>query len=534
MQAELREQILEFDRVRASRTEEVDAVVIGSGCGGAVVAKELAAAGWSVLILERGGLYLAERGDFDQREDDMLAKLTAGRGLDTTVDGGTAVLAGSNVGGASVHYWADSHRMPRDRCELFARDHGVQHRSFDELTPWFERIERDLNVHPAPDELRNRNNWLFLQGAAAIGLEVERVPQARKNCVRSGYCMQGCAYDAKQSQLVTYVPEALQRGARLYADCEVEHITVEGGRATGVEARFLDRRTNAPSGHTLTVKARRCVVAAAGGFFTAPLLMKSRIPDPSGQLGQNLQMNPGMRSLGLFEEDVVMWRSIPAAVGCMQHRLARYDEQRRYQDGGFLLYPDQLQPSALAACMPGFGAGHRELMAMAPRIGAVTSWIDERHAGSVTLGDDGQPLWDFPIVGEDAEKFRRSFKLQARILLAAGAREVVIPDKTLRQVEGRWVAGARIREERDIDEVVAAVDLSPGSIFYAAPHPAGAARMGRSPETSVVNSDGEVWSTPGLYVADPSAFPTVVSVDPSESIMAWSYVTAQRILAKRA
>jgi choline dehydrogenase-like flavoprotein len=417
---------------------------------------------------------------------------------------------------------------------VFARDHGVLHRGFDELLPWFERIERDLNIHEAPDELRNRNNWLFLEGASKLGLEVERVKQARKNCVRSGYCMQGCAYDAKQSQLVTYVPEALARGARLFADCEVDRIVVEDGRATGVTARFLDRRTNAPSGHTLTVKARRCVVLAAGGFYTAPLMMRSRIPDRSGQLGRNLQMNPGMRTLGVFDEDVVMWRNIPAAVGCMQHRLARYDEQGRYLEGGFLLYPDQLQPASLAACMPGFGEGHRELMAMAPKIGAVTSWIDERFGGSVTLGDDGQPLWDFPIVGEDADKFRHSFKLHARILLAAGAREVIIPDKTMRRVDGKWVVGARIKDERDIDAVVASVDLSPGSIFYAAPHPAGAARMGGSAETSVVNSDGEVWSTPGLYVADPSAFPTVVSVDPSESIMAWSYVTATRILAKRA
>ncbi len=533
MRPELVERILEGDRVTGDRREDVDAVVIGSGCGGAVVAKELAGAGWSVLVLERGGLYLAERGDFDQREDDMMAKLGAGRGLDTTTDGGTAVLGGNNVGGASVHYWADSHRLPRDRCELFAREHGVEHRSYDELVPWFEKIERDLNVHEAPDELRNRNNWLFLEGASKVGLEVERVRQARKGCVRSGYCMQGCAYDAKQSQLVTYVPEALARGARLFADCEVERVLVEGGRAVGVRARFLDRARNAPSGRTLTVTARRAVVVAAGGFFTAPLLMRSGIPDPSGQLGRNLQMNPGMRTLGLFDDDVVQWRNIPAAVGCFQHRLARYDEQGRYLDGGFLLYPDQLQPASMAACLPGFGEGHRDLMALAPKIAAVTSWIDERFAGTVAVGADGQPLWDFPLVGEDAEKFRRSITWHARILLAAGAREVIIPDRTLRRVDGRWVVGARIRDEREIDAAVAAVDLSPGSIFYAAPHPAGAARMGASPETSVANSDGEVWSTPGLYVADPSAFPTVVSVDPSESIMAWSYVTAQRMLAKR-
>ena len=87
-------------------------------------------------------------------------------------------------------------------------------------------------------------------------------------------------------------------------------------------------------------------------------------------------------------------------------------------------------------------------------------------------------------------------------------------------------------DDVDAQAWVRAVDRSPGSIFAAAPRPAGAARMGASAETSVVNSDGEVWSTKGLYLADPSAFPTVVVVDPSESIMAWGWVTPGRVLAR--
>jgi choline dehydrogenase-like flavoprotein len=242
MDQALRDRVLEYTAVRADYDEEVDVVVVGTGCGGAVVAKVLAEAGWSVLMLERGGLSLAERGDFDQREDDMMAKIDGGRGLDATDNGHVALTYGNAVGGASLHYWADTYRTPRDRCELWAAQHGVQHRSYDELVPFFERIERDLNVHPAGDEKLNRMNQLFVQGAAAIGLEIERVPQARKNCVGSGYCMQGCAYDAKQSQLVTHIPAALAAGARVFADCEVDGIVVENGRATGVRASFLDRR----------------------------------------------------------------------------------------------------------------------------------------------------------------------------------------------------------------------------------------------------------------------------------------------------
>jgi choline dehydrogenase-like flavoprotein len=529
---ELKDKVLEFDRVTGDMVEEVDAVVVGTGCGGAVVAKELAAAGWKVLMLERGGLALTSRGDFDQREDDMMAKIDGGRGLDTTSDGGTALTYGNTVGGASVHYWADTYRTPKDRCDVWATTYGVQHRGYDDLLPYFERIERDLSVHPAPDERMNRMNQLFEAACKKVGIETERVPNARTHCIGSGYCMQGCAYDAKQSQLVTHIPTALASGAVIFADCEMDQIVVENGRATGVRAKFLDRRTAKPSGRTLTVKARRAVIVAAGGFNTPALLMKSKIADASGQLGKNLQMNPGMRTFGVFDEDIVLWRNIPAAVGTLQFRTARYDEKGNYVDSGFQLYPDQIQPATLAACLPGWGDGHRDLMQTLHRVGAVTSWIDEKHAGSIELDDTGRPIWHYGLQGEDLQKFRHAIALHAKILLAAGAKEVVIPDGRFTRKDGRWVVGTHIRGEDQIESAVASADLRPGSILYAAPHPAGGARMGSDPATSVVNSDGAVWSTKGLYVADPSAFPTVVSVDPSETIMAWSYVTARRILEK--
>jgi choline dehydrogenase-like flavoprotein len=521
MDPALRDRVLEYTDTTHDYDEQVDVVVIGTGCGGAVVARVLAEAGWSVLMLERGGLALAERGDFDQREDDMLAKIDGGRGLDTTDDGLVALTYGNAVGGASLHYWADTYRTPKDRCELWASRYGVQHRSYDELVPWFDKIERDLNVHDAPDQARNKMNALFVKGMDALGLPVERVPQARKNCVGSGYCMQGCAYDAKQSQLVTNLPAALAAGARIFADCRVDGIVVEDGRATGVAASFLDRRTNAPSGRTLRVRSKRAVVVAAGGFNTAPLLMKSGVPDPSGLLGEHLQMNPGFRTLGLFDEDVVMWRGIPAAVGSLDFRLARFDGDR-YLGGGYQLYPDQLPPATLAALLPGFGKEHRAIMANAHRVGSVTSWTDEVGSGWVKPGADGRPVWHMPIAGVDDAMHRDAMKLHARILLAAGAREVLIPDRR----------GTRIRGVDEIDAQVAAVDLRPGSLIFAAPHPAGACRMGGRPEDSVVSSDGELWAVRGLFVADPSAFPTVVSVDPSETIMAWSYVTATRLLAR--
>ena len=89
---------------------DADVVVIGSGCGGATVAMLAARAGRSVIILEQGGLYSRE--DLDQRELHSLAKIDGARGLETSANQSVQLTFGNNVGGASVHYWADSYRTP--------------------------------------------------------------------------------------------------------------------------------------------------------------------------------------------------------------------------------------------------------------------------------------------------------------------------------------------------------------------------------------------------------------------------------------
>ncbi|MEW5738678.1 MAG: GMC family oxidoreductase [Myxococcota bacterium] len=518
MDEALRTQVLEFDGVKASMKESVDAVIIGTGCGGAVMAKELAAAGKSVLMLERGGFYLAGRGDFDQREDDMFARIDGGRGLHSSENGQAALTYGHCVGGASVHYWADTWRAPRDRLEKWAKDYGVEGHSEDELEPYFERIETSVNAHPAEERRRNTMNQLFIAGAEKAGIEWEAVMHARDDrCIGSGYCMQGCAYDGKQSQLVTHLPEALKSGARIFADCEVQKILVEGGRAVGVAANFLDRRTGKPSGHTLDVRAK-VVIVSAGGFNSAPLLLRSGIPNPSGQLGKNLQFNPCPQVFGLFDKDVVMWRGIPAAVGTMQYRLHTFDHGR-YVEGGYLLYPNQLPPATLAALLPGFGKEHQKLMENAHRLGSAIAWIDDVNSGSVRLDDEGKPIWSWTLSGQDELTVRDALKKEAAVLLHAGASEVIVPDPK----------GTRLLDLKDLSKLDT-VDLRPGSMMFAAPHPAGMCRMGKDPATSVVNSHNEVHAVKGLYVCDPSVFPTAVSVDPSETIMAFSYVAAAKML----
>jgi choline dehydrogenase-like flavoprotein len=506
--------------------EECDVCVVGSGCGGASVAALLAERGRKVVILERGGYYT--KADFDQREANMLAKIDGGRGLHTAADGAVQLTYGNNVGGASVHYWADSYRTPSDRLEQWQAEFGIRAHDEQVLAPHFAQIERDLNVHPASDIHVNRMNELLVEGARRHGWAVSRVPQARKGCVGSGHCMQGCSYDAKQSQLVTYVPRALAHGARLYADTRVDRLRREGRSVAEIEASVLCRATGRPCGTRLRVRAR-AVVIAAGGYGTPQLLLAQGLKRELPALGRHFFCNPCSMTHALFDEEIVQWRNIPAAWGVDEFRLGRYDGPERvfgrpgsgrYREGGYLVMANQLHPATLAAVLPGVGAPHLALMRNLRSVGGAISWIDDIEEGHVTLGEN-RPRVHLPLTGENGQRLRDAWRKQARLLLAVGAREVLFGD----------AADTRVRSPDQIDAAVARIELRPGRNLLAAPHPGGGARMGADARDSVVGFDHRVHGFDNLYVSDPSVFPSPPSVDPSLSILAFSFVAADCIHA---
>ena len=507
--------IVEYDQVSNDIRDEVDVAVIGSGCGGATAAKVLAEGGLSVALLERGGYYTTARRDFDQREDDMMARLDGGRGLTAGSDGQIALTYGNCVGGASVHYWADSWRTPSWRSAQWERM-GVTDHCQEEVAPYFDIIERDLNIHPAGDEYFNEMARTFDQGASRLGWKTSRVMQARKGCVASGHCMQGCSYDAKMSQLVTHIPAALEAGAKIYADCEAMHIMTEGGRATGVTGRFLDRRRCRPNGYSLHLRSR-VVILAAGGYGSAVILLRDRLANSSGLVGQRLYLNPVTSVFGIFDKEILLWTNIPAATGVKQ--FMQVTDDNGYQEGGFILHPNQLQPATLAALLPGFGHSHRDLMELAAHIGSTTAWIDDENPGRIALKPGGAPLYEYSVRGRDRLKVRDSLKKEALVLLAAGARECILPDRV----------GTRVRDEAELDKIDS-LDISAGSMVFPGPHPAGTLPMGTDPGRSVVGSDHQCHDLKGLYVTDPSVFPRAVGTDPSLTIMAWSHLAADRLL----
>jgi choline dehydrogenase-like flavoprotein len=503
--------ILRGRELRGEVELEADAVVVGTGAGGSVALRELARAGLSAIALEEGGYHTSA--DFDQREERMFPLLYQQGGGRTTEDLAIRVLGGRGVGGSTIHNTNLCKRTPDPILELWADKYGVEGASARDMAPRFEAIERDLSVSDIPPDAVNANNDVLRRGVEALGWRGGLLRHNRVGCVRSGFCELGCAYDAKQNALKVVLPQALGAGAKIYADVEARRVLVKGGRAAGVEAVARD----AAGAIVARVSVRsRVVVLAGSAIGSAALARRSGLPDPYGQLGRGLRMHPGGVVAGRFDERIEGWRGIPQSYECTELLSFEEGSERRVW-----IVPAFAHPIGAAATIPGFGAEHMRAMRQYDHLAVLTAMVHDESAGEVAVDEDGDPVIRYTLIERDRAQLAKGLLACARILFAAGAKEVTIPA----------IPPVRLRHAAELDTL----DLGfvrPHSVPLSAVHPMGTMCMGRDPRRSVVSSTGEHHQVRGLFVADGSLFPTSLGGPPQISIYAFALHLAPHVIAR--
>ena len=472
--------------------------VVGSGAGGAVMAKELAEAGVEVTLLEEGGFYSGK--DFTGLPREMIDRLYRNRGLTGTVGRLTIPIPlGKCVGGTTVVNSGTCYRAPDYVLDSWHRDAGVEHIEETALRPHFEKVERELNVHPVPDATYGRNSQFFERGSRVLGFAGARIPRNERGCLGTGVCAFGCPQDAKQAMHVSYVPKALAAGATLYCRARADRVLIANGRAFGVLGTLLDRQDR-NTGHQIRVLADR-VVVACGALLTPALLQRSSVPDESGLLGRNLHIHPAARVVAMFDEEVRGWEEVPQAFNV--HQFTRE---------GIFIQGQFVPPAVEAPVLPGIGHAHKQLMAQYSHLGSFGALISDISEGRVRASRrafSGWPLVTYKMLPEDVQKLTRAISLTAQIFFAAGAREVysAIHSQPILRSPGdaRGLLEARLR---------------PQDIQMMAFHPQGTCRMGEDRGRAVTNSFGEYHGVRRLYVADASLFPSSSKVNPQITIMA--------------
>jgi choline dehydrogenase-like flavoprotein len=489
---------------------DVDAVVVGTGAGGSVVLRELARAGMRVVALEEGEWSTSR--DFDQREDSMLPRLFQESGGRATEDMAIRVLQGRGVGGSTVHNTNLCKRTPDAILEQW-ETMGVVGAGPEAMRPSFEAIERDLGVSEIPPELRNANNDLLRQGCEALGWRGAPMKHNRVGCQNSGFCELGCAYDAKQNALKVLLPQALEAGADVYAGVEAVRVVHDGKRVTGVDGIACD--ASGIQRGRVSVRAP-VVVLAASAVGSAALARRSALPDPHGRLGRGLRMHPGAVVAGRFDRTIEGWRGIPQSYECTEH--LSFD---RGSDRRVWIIPAFAHPVGAAASLPGFGAAHMTAMRAYPNLAVLTAMVHDETSGEVLAGDDGRPVLRYSLNEDDRRQLARGLAACARLLLAAGAREVTIPA----------IPPRRVTSMAELD----ALDLSfvrPHAVPLTAVHPMGTMRMGEDPRSAVVCSTGEHHQVRGLFVVDGSIFPTSLGGPPQISIYAFALHLAPHVVER--
>ncbi len=504
-------------------TDTVDAVVIGTGAGGAPLLSRLAGAGLKVVALEAGQLWQpSEHFATDEQEQDKLFWMD-----ERLSGGGNPIEFGKNnsgigVGGSTLHYTAYTPRAQPDDFRIHS-EFGVGADwpiGYDDLAPYYDEIEAFLGVsgpsnypwgpprpaYPLAPLPLNAAAQLMGRACAKLGIRTSPAPNAalsaprfqpgygwRPACTNRGFCQAGCSTGAKASMDVTYIPLALAQGAELRTSCFVTELPVDrSGAISGVV--YL-------CGGERVMQRCRHVFLCGGAIETPRLLLINDLANASGQVGKNFMAHSGLQLWGSFEEMTRPYKGIPGG-------LISEDTHRPHDAnfaGGYLLQSIGVMPLT--------------------------------YAGQVARG---RGLW-----GEALVRHMRGYNHIAGInilgeCLPHNDNELVLSN----ELDGRGLAKPLIRFTAHDNEVrlSAHADRLMRQIWEAAgahdvwayeryAHTIGTARMGSDPETSVVSADCRAHDVPNLTICDNSVFPSALAANPALTIMALSLRTADRFLA---
>lgn len=535
--------------------KKVNAVVVGAGAGGGVVAKELACAGMSVVLLERGKWHTA----FDCCKDDLRNQRTSFLGcafgpddrnprVAINDDGQPRVIkpnhwAYSNnaacVGGGTFSYGAMAWRfMPQDfrmRSTYGAVEGSTLEDwpiSYEDLEPYYEKAEWEIGVSGAAEPpqkparkkplpmppLPDSKEHVLLDGAAKrLGLHPFHIPMLRNTvpyngrggCMRCRWCVGfACEVDAKNGTHNTVIPKALATGnCELRLNCMVKEVLTNGkGRATGIA--YFDNDNH------LREQPADVVVIAGSAVETARLLLNSKsllFPNGIGNrydwVGRNLQGHAYTGAMGLFGVDLFDDLGPGASIA-----ICDYNHGNPGLVGGALLCNEFIRlPIHFSGMtppgLPRWGVAHKDYMRKYYR------------RSSIIMG----PVQEIPV-------------FEARIQVDPGVKDF-------------WgIPVARLSGHRHPSDIVTAKHIAekaerwlkeagaiqtwprlPGRELSGGQHQAGTCRMGNDPQTSVVDRNCRVHDLENLFVTDGSVHVTNGGFNPVLTIMANAYRTGEYI-----
>ncbi|MCL4433779.1 MAG: GMC family oxidoreductase [Actinobacteria bacterium] len=479
------------------QVSQFDAVVIGSGAGGAMAAMELAGAGMSVAILEEGRRWTVE--EFRTIHPlDRFAGLYRDGGSTVALGQPPVVLPiGRAVGGTTVVNSGTCYKTPKEVLLDWRDEAGFSLADPDSLMPELDRVWELIQVGPVPLDVMGINGRTIMSGAEKLGWSTGPLDRNAPGCGGTCQCAIGCPKNAKFGVHMNALPRACESGARIISEARVSRIMVENGRAAGVLAYRSD-------GSAFKVLAPRVIVAA--GTTESPLLLRRSGLGKHHMIGMNMAIHPAIGVAGRFEEPVVAWH------GVLQ---SAYVDQL-HAEHGVLLEATSTPPGMGSMILPGFGSKLVTELEQADHLGTLGGMVADLSVGRVIGRNRGTMIYN--LSKRDGRRLLEAIRGAGKVLLAAGAMEI------LTGIPGQ----PPVRSEQELDDTISRSD--PKSLHPAAFHPVGTVAAGSDPGRFPVEPTGSLRGTSGVWVADGSLMPTCPGVNPQVTIMALSLAVAKSII----
>lgn len=495
-----------LEDLRGGFDVEADAVVVGSGAGGAVAAANLAAAGMRTVLIEAGPQVQAR--DMTRDGPAFMSKYYWEGGLRMlTGSGAYPSMAGRMLGGSTVVNSAIMFALPDWVREDWIAGDGLESLRGDALDAGYERVFAKTKTAPTPLAAMGRRNLMARDIFDRAGLQSAPLPRAVDGCVGSGDCITGCARGAKQSVDRSYVHDALADGLQVYTCCNADRITSQGDRVTGVEGDIVDPDGLAPVGRW-RVRAPR-VFVAAGSTHTPVLLLRSGI-DQRGTVGATFQAHISSYAVGVMDQVIDPW------VGATQGWGAFSDRVR-----GLKFESLWAATSLVAAQWGDVGAPAYTMLRDLRRSCPVALVYRARVSGRVRPRRDGLPDTRLWIPKEEMWVVLRELKRIVDAMRELGAEYVYTGIKGVPN---------QIRTAEDAETLLSR-RIKPRHVTMTANHTFGSCRMSADPRRGVVDDLGRVHGVRGLWVCDASVFPSPSAVNPQATIMALADLISRAAVA---
>ncbi len=456
-----------------------DFIIAGAGISGSFIANDLCRAGADCLMIEAGKNY--ERQSYPTNGMDGNSNLYWSGGLELGHDCKIAFLRPKVVGGGSVVNQALVDRFDDIALDSWRSVSGVKDFNMEEMAPWYDAAESDIEIQEIPAEFRNKNAEIFDRGFKHLGYRHAPLRRAQSNCrLEEGNCciecLNGCRLGSKQSMPETTLKRALDSGLALVSEMEVVNIADKKGH---VEVIAKDPKQG------LAVFRAKSLILAGGAIGNARMLLNSGFKKRVPAIGTGFFCHPQFMSFGIYDE------VINSHKGAFQ---AFKSDDTGFRQDGFKLENIYAGPEGIAMLIPGFGKRYQECMEKMPYFASIEVCTQDTHPGTIRVNRKGNALIQKEQNSEDIQRYERGRKVIEEIFKTTGAKEII---------HGRFGIGL---------------------------HLMGCCPMGTDSKTSVIDPQFRLHGTKNIYAADSSIFPNAPGINPSLTIMALSKKAATTIL----